>query len=652
MPADRSRTVTAPRPAPKLQRLSRQELTTTADYGNRNLIRVLYRAPSREEIRGTELAVRTADGIDAFYKDQVVKSVRDAGKHEVYFKVLPKGTYQVDLLEPLPPMPNVVHFADVYPKYRDELADGLKLILGMSEGKPFVSDADLWPHAIVGGAAGGGKTGFIYSLVGQIGDRSPTIIRLALADMAGTGLAPFARLPHAIAPLAVSLPELVTLAESVTAEMMTRQTFFRSVFEVRRPNGTTATINGFNDLRYWNSFAVGIERPDLTLPRVGFLIDEWKMAMNGSEESKQFVDLTAGIMRLGRKWGMRVWPITQAPRKGTTGDQTFPGDIMNNADTRIGMAKGADQIFWSLVFRNRSWSEDRDLLLTPQGDIPPGRGMISVGGAIHPFQSLWISDEPDEFDTFSSELTRLVAKQVAKWNMKKSPAPAARLLGERPYALAAPGIVVIDPSQPGDQAVSIREGELLASAAGRPKPTSAPSVTGRWRAEQPLPAPPVEEDIEDSALPRMPSQAELLDLSAHILLRALFVWQQEASDRGDELVGVSLRNYREWLAERDLQAGNTQRLAATMNALELAGVLSERQYDKRRRLEVLPYSSAVAQLDDWLADGGETVQDNAQPVGEDETDAADEGSDESGLRGEEDSLFAETYDETLTRSTD
>lgn len=619
MAAARSRTAPAPRPAPRPRRLGEpQELTTTADHGNRKLTRVLYRSPSREELRGTELDGRTARDIDAFYADQAIKIERDRGrKREVVFKALPDGTYRVDLLEPLPPMPNVVRFADVYPAHRDELADGLKVILGMSEGRPLISDADTWPHAIIAGSAGAGKTGFIYALMSQIGDRSPTIIRLALADMAGTGLAPFARLPHAIAPLAASLPELVALAEAVTAEMMIRQTFFRSVFEVRRPDGTTAEIAGFNDVRYWNSFAVGIGRPDLTLPRVGYLIDEWKMAMNGSEESQRFADLTAGIMRLGRKWGMRVWPITQAPRKGPIGDQTFPSDIMNNADTRIGMAKGADQTFWGLVFRNRSWSEDRDRLLTPQGEIPPGRGMISVGGGVHPFQSLWISDEPDEFDTFSSELTRLVAKQVAKWDPKKSPAPAARLLGERPYALAAPGIVVIDPSQSGDRAVSIREGDLLASAASRPTPLPAAVFTGRWGAEQPRAAttPTVEEDLEGYVLPRMPSQAQLLDLSAHVLLRALFAWQHEAWDRGEELVGVSLRNYRDWLGERDLEAGNTQRLTATLNVLERAGVLTERQHDQRRRLDVLPYSSAVAQLDDWLANGGEAGPGDAQPRG-------------------------------------
>lgn len=275
--------------------------------------------------------------------------------------------------------------------------------------------------------------------------------------------------------------------------------------------------------------------------------------------------------------------------------------------------------------------------------------MISVSGGAYPFQSLWISDAPDEFDTFSSELTRLVAEQVSKWDLKKSPAPAARLLGERPYALAIPGIVVIDPSQPGDRAISIREGELLSSAASRPKPTSTPTFTGHWGAEPTPPAPPAEEDLEGSVLPRMPSQAELIDLSAHVLLRVLFVWQHEVWDQDGELVGVSIRNYREWLAERDLGAGNTKRVAATLNVLEQSGVLTERQQDQRRRINVLPYSSAVVQLDDWLANGGEDSPGDTQPVGEDETDTED--SDESARDNsesdldEEDSLFADDADD-------
>ncbi len=603
-----------------------QKLANSAEYSDRKLTRWLYHAPTTDELKALGLEGKSVPDVNAYFRDLAIQKYRnDRSKREVVFNALPGGVYRVDLLDPLPPMPDTARFANVYPKYREELADGLKLILGIGITGPFLDDADLWPHAIIGGASKSGKTTYLYSLLGQLGDRSPSIVRLALADLAATGLSPFERLPHLIAPLAVEIPEVAALAVKVTDEMKARQTFFRSVFEVRKSDGTTITINGFNDLRYWNSFVMSLTppRPDLTVPRIIFLIDEWKMAMNGTDESKQILDLTAGIMRLGRKWGMRVWLSTQAPSKGPANNPTFPGDILNNADTRIGMVTGAERIYWDIVFRNRSWTADQEQFFP--GETPQGRGMVLLGNQAHPFQGLWLNDETDENVTYTSELDRLVGKQVAKWDAKKSQTPASKLLGERSYALATPGIVVIDPSQPGDRAISIRKGELLSSNTDRPKTTSIPSVTGRNREEEPRPTQSAgEEELEDSGLPRMPSQAELLDLSDHILLRALFVWQQEASEQGDDLVGISFRNYQHWLAERGLKAGNTARIIAIMKTLELAGVLSESQFDKRRRLEVLPYSRAVAQLDDWLANGGEAVQENAELVGEDEEDEDDE----------------------------
>jgi len=60
--------------------------------------------------------------------------------------------------------------------------------------------------------------------------------------------------------------------------------------------------------------------------------------MDGSDEARQLVRVVSRLMRLGRKFGVRVWLIAQEPKKGADGTTTFPDDIMANAATRIAMA--------------------------------------------------------------------------------------------------------------------------------------------------------------------------------------------------------------------------------------------------------------------------------------------------------------------------
>ena len=181
-------------------------------------------------------------------------------------------------------------------------------------------------------------------------------------------------------------------------------------------------------------------------------IDEWKQAMDGSDQAMELAALAARVMRVGRKWGGRVWLIAQEPKKGTGKDITFPSDILANADTRIVLAKGGTALLWRLMLGDAaSFDADRPRLIGTRGDIVQGRGVFRSAGEDTVFQGLFLSREHDA-DDLSSELTRHIREAAKRAELRAE----ARLLVERPYAPTGRVLrVVIDPQVPGDAAVQV-----------------------------------------------------------------------------------------------------------------------------------------------------------------------------------------------------
>jgi len=564
---------------PRVSRIGKPTLLTESpEYGRRKVARQLYHAGNQD---GTVWDGKSPSEIDRAFRDLMVAWGRQRGR-EVRVTVLPDGRYQVDLLTPLEPIPSLASFTPVVGPLLADHRDNLRLVVGVSNGgAPVVSDAEAWPHAIIGGSTYGGKSILVGSLLSQLAAKDPATVRLALADMSRVELPLYERLPHVIAPCAGSVPQILELAQRVETEMTLRGALMEADLRVVRPDGSAFdTANRPRDLVTWNEWVRRIGAPDLALPHLVFVADEWKQAMDGSDEAKQLVRVVGRLMRLGRKFGVRVWLIAQEPKKGADGTTTFPDDIMANAAARIAMAYAATPLVWQLVFNNqRSLNpSDRDpvgdlaLLKAPDGTVPRGRAMmLSPTAQATPFQGLFLDPSPDR-DDLSSALSRFVDQAARKAKLS----PGARLLSERGVSLRGPVSrieIVLRPGQVTELRVIGGTGAGVAvedDLNDAPDDGQEPTEQGPPGSDRELAAADGETDPEDidpgnGRRPAIPIQAQIAPLSVEAAARVIFALYRP----GDR---VSLDGLTERMRAHGLGV-RRQRLVEVLTKLAMRGVL-------------------------------------------------------------------------------
>ena len=615
-----------------------QHMERSIEYGPRGFTRVV----ARLTLRGTTLEGDPARTVDAWARDFWQTQGRER-RQVNECRSLENGDYQIDVLDPIAPIPAMAEFKRVVGPKRAALRSTLRLVIGATHGgEAVVEDVDAWPHAIIGGSSGDGKSTFVSALLAQIADKPPALVRLALGDMANADLQPFADLPHAIGPLASDTASALALFGQVEAEINARQVFLSAPFALRQPDGGLKPIEGggFINVDGWNRFVVRHERPDLTLPRLLVVVDEWKQAIDGSAQSVELAALAGRLMRVGRKWGARVWLIAQEPKKGSGRDVTFPSDIMTNAGVRIALASKANPLLWRLMLgETRRFDDDRPLLADETGKIPVGRGILLSSSSAAAFQGLYIGRDPDreDRDDNSTELTRFLVNASRTATM----GPEARLLSERPYAPTGRVLrVVTDPQVPGDAAVQIEYAAAApVSAPIRPRtdyttlfdpPTRADPV-GRPRD----PNTPYREDDapdpDDEPTPRRPTQVETRRLEPLTALRFLYRAQIAADAEGAGPIEVSRAKLAELIRQDGRIAPGNAQLTAALRLLRNRGLLAD---DGRcSRLVHGDWTAARDALRDAPedADGPDAEDDPEGPEGASVDDATDPADGEDGF---------------------
>jgi hypothetical protein len=617
---------------PRVSRIGKPTmLSESPEYGRRKVARQLYHAGNQD---GTVWDGKSPSEIDRAFRDLMVAWGRQRGR-EVRVSVLPDGRYQVDLLAPLEPIPSLASFAPVVGPLLADHRDNLRLVVGVSNGgAPVVSDAEAWPHAIIGGSTYGGKSILVGSLLSQLAAKNPATVRLALADMSRVELPLYERLPHVIAPCAGSVPQILELAQRVETEMTLRARLMEADLRVVRPDGSAFdTANRPRDLVTWNEWVRRIGAPDLALPHLIFVADEWKQAMDGSDEARQLVRVVGRLMRLGRKFGIRVWLIAQEPKKGADGTTTFPDDIMANAAARIAMAYAATPLVWQLVFNNqRSLNpSDRDpvgdlaLLKAPDGTVPRGRAMmLSPTAQATPFQGLLLDPSPDQ-DDLSSALSRFVDQAARKAKLS----PGAQLLSERGVSLRGPISRIEIVLRPG-QATELRViggagigGAVCDAPKGASDDQHEPTQDGSLEPDQELAASETEvgsedQDPGDANRPVLPTQAQITPLTIEAAARLLFALYRS----GDR---VSLDGLTERMRAQGLGV-RRQRLVEVLTELTTCGVL-ELSADGSRTL-----AGSWANAQQGSSRMAETEEEGDRDL---EDEASDWGADLDGGGGEE-----------------
>jgi S-DNA-T family DNA segregation ATPase FtsK/SpoIIIE len=111
----------------------------------------------------------------------------------------------------------------------------IPLMMGIDHlGKRVIEDLTLFPHLLVAGSTGSGKSTWMNSEVATIASNySPQEIRLALSDTKGVEFNMFEKLPHLAYKIATSVDETVTMFDQIIKLMENRLKMFSNQQGVR-----------------------------------------------------------------------------------------------------------------------------------------------------------------------------------------------------------------------------------------------------------------------------------------------------------------------------------------------------------------------------------------------------------------------------------
>lgn len=202
-------------------------------------------------------------------------------------------------------LPNYITFQAALLHYPDDPHRGT-LLLGSGINRVIHSvDLDNYPHVLVAGTSGGGKSNMVNNLICQLTMfNTPDELRLILVDLKRVEFTFYKNLPHLLNPFDEDRPIIIDAESTVNAlqylyEELERRT---DLFEGKAKK-----------LSEWNQ-----QYPDQRLPRLMMVIDEWSVLVLGRDEdgkriAKAITNLTTKITSLGRAVGIHLMIATQRP---------------------------------------------------------------------------------------------------------------------------------------------------------------------------------------------------------------------------------------------------------------------------------------------------------------------------------------------------
>lgn len=215
--------------------------------------------------------------------------------------------------------------------------------MGVTNNRKLIyADARDWPHLLVAGATGGGKSVFLNQMLCSLLLRnSPSSLQLVLIDLKG-GLEfwPYEGVPHLRRPVVFQRHEVPGALQEIIDEKERRFHLFRNA--------------GVKDIKGWNATANRHNK----LPRIFVLFDEIaNLTLDNS--LKGAVDALMGdVAAQGRALGIHLVLCTQVPNKSV-----LTRLVLSNVTARVGF--NSDFAGSMLIMGNGRLAQ-----------IPPGGRMI------------------------------------------------------------------------------------------------------------------------------------------------------------------------------------------------------------------------------------------------------------------------------------
>ena len=186
-------------------------------------------------------------------------------------------------------------------------------------GEPVIADITRWPHVLIAGATGSGKSVLLQAFLTSILFRAtPDEIKLILVDPKRVELTQFADIPHLLSPVIVEIEKVIEILKWAVAEMDKRYRIFQ---ETKARN-----IADYNEAR-----------PQEKIPYVIIMVDELADLMAFAPAEVE--NLICRIAQMSRATGIHLVLSTQRPSV-----DVLTGLIKANIPARIALnvASGTD----------------------------------------------------------------------------------------------------------------------------------------------------------------------------------------------------------------------------------------------------------------------------------------------------------------------
>ena len=217
-----------------------------------------------------------------------------------------------------------VSFKDVYEALPDVKKHPLAVAFGKNiKGDVVWADYDDFPHALVAGTTGSGKSIFVNSvIVSLIMRNSPDDLKLVLVDPKKVEMARYKDMPHLLCPIITEAQEAKALMDKLCVEMEDRYKLFAT--------------NGCSNIKEYNEDApgLGLEK----LPYIFIFFDEYADMVDQCKEISMPV---VSIAQKARACGIHLCIATQRPSTNVV-----TGVIKANLPTHVAlmMASSVDSI--------------------------------------------------------------------------------------------------------------------------------------------------------------------------------------------------------------------------------------------------------------------------------------------------------------------
>lgn len=255
------------------------------------------------------------------------------------------------------PYPQEVSFKEMLTAYQQEPKLRIPILLGKAVNGDYVmSDLTKWPHCIIAGATGSGKSVCINTIVMSIVmNLKPDEVKLVMVDPKKVELTPYTNLPHMLAPVITEPKDACAAMNWLVKEMERR-------YEILKQTGAR-NIEAFNSRTINKELegALDIDVPE-KMPYIVGIIDELADLMMVS--SSDIETPIARIAQMARAVGIHLILATQRPSR-----EVITGLIKANFPTRISF-KVASRVNSQIVLDEvgaESLLGNGDMLFLPPG---------------------------------------------------------------------------------------------------------------------------------------------------------------------------------------------------------------------------------------------------------------------------------------------